>query len=52
MPRFNSTNAVGECDNEFRAALNAYTDALSFSGSSYLLNVDTETKSRMVREDR
>ena len=41
-----------ERDNEVRAALNAYTDALSFSGSSYLLNVDKATKSSMVREDR
>jgi len=40
-----------ERDNEIRAALNAYTDALMFSGSSYLLNVDRATKSSMVRED-
>ena len=41
-----------ERDNEVRAALNAYTDALSFSSSSYLLNVDKFTRSNMVREDR
>lgn len=41
-----------ERDNEIRAALNAYTDALTFSSSSYLLNVDKATKSSMVREDR
>jgi hypothetical protein len=41
-----------ERDNEIRAALNAYTDAISFSSSSYLLNVDKATKSSMVREDR
>ena len=35
-----------------RAALNAYTDALSFSSASYLLNVDRATQSSMVREDR
>lgn len=35
-----------------RAALNAYTDALTFSGDSYLLNVDRATKSTMLREDR
>ena len=35
-----------------RAALNAYTDALSYSGESYLLTVDAQTRSRMVREDR
>ena len=39
--------------NEIRAALNAYTDVLSFSGTSYQLNVvDKATKSNMVREDR
>ena len=39
--------------NEIRAALNAYTDVLSFSGTSYQLNVvDKATKSKMVREDR
>jgi len=38
--------------NELRAALNAYTDVLSFSGESYLLNVDRATRSNMVRQDR
>lgn len=37
---------------EIRAAFNAYTDALSFSGDSYLLNVDSKTKSNMIREDK
>jgi hypothetical protein len=41
-----------ERSSEVRAALNAYTDALSFSGNSYLLNVDKATRSSMVREDR
>ena len=41
-----------ESTNEVRAALNAYTDALSFSSDSYLLNVDKATRSSMVREDR
>ncbi len=41
-----------EKTSEVRAALNAYTDALSFSGDSYLLNVDRATRSNMVREDR
>lgn len=41
-----------ERSNEIRAALNAYTDALSFSGDSYMLNVDKATRSSMVREDR
>jgi hypothetical protein len=41
-----------EQSNAIREALNAYTDALSFSGDSYLLRVDTQTKSSMVREDR
>lgn len=43
---------VQEGSNELRAALNAYTDALSFSGNSYLLNVDKDTRSKMVRQDR
>ena len=37
---------------EVRAALNAYTDSLSFSSESYLLNVDKQMRSKMVREDR
>jgi len=41
-----------ERSSEIRAALNAYTDALSFSADSYLLNVDKETRSSMVRQDR
>lgn len=41
-----------EGTNELRAALNAYTDVLSFSGDSYLLNVDKATRSNMVRQDR
>ncbi len=41
-----------EQSSSIRAALNAYTDALSFSGDSYLLKVDPKTKSNMVREDR
>lgn len=40
-----------ERGNEVRAAFNAYTDALSFSGDSYILNVDKATRSTMVRED-
>lgn len=41
-----------ERNNEIRAALNAYTDVLSFSGNAYRLNVDKQTKSNMVREDK
>ena len=41
-----------EGSSPIRAALNAYTDALSFSGDSYLLKVDLQTRSSMVREDR
>ena len=41
-----------EKTSEIRAALNAYTDALSFSSDTYLLNVDKKTRSNMVREDR
>ena len=37
---------------EVRAAFNAYTDVLSFSGDSYLLNVDSKTKSSMIRGDK
>eukprot|EP00554_Chaetoceros_debilis_P012046 CAMPEP_0194118930 /NCGR_PEP_ID=MMETSP0150-20130528/37398_1 /TAXON_ID=122233 /ORGANISM="Chaetoceros debilis, Strain MM31A-1" /LENGTH=271 /DNA_ID=CAMNT_0038810465 /DNA_START=404 /DNA_END=1215 /DNA_ORIENTATION=+ len=40
-----------ESEDEVRAALNAYTDVLLFSGKSYLLNVDKKTQSNMVRED-
>lgn len=36
---------------EVRAALNAYTDDLSFSAESYRLNVDRATRSTMIRED-
>ena len=41
-----------EKTNEIRAAFNAYTDVLSFSGNSYMLNVDSKTKSNMIREDK
>ena len=41
-----------EGSSSIRTALNAYTNKLSFSGDSYLLNVDRQTKSSMVREDR
>ena len=41
-----------ESNSEVRAALNAYTDALTFSSDTYLLNVDKATRSSMVREDR
>jgi hypothetical protein len=41
-----------ERSSEIRAALNAYTDALSFTSVQYLLNVDKTTRSTMVREDR
>lgn len=41
-----------ERSSEVRAALNAYTDVLSFSGDSYLLNVDRAARSSMIREDR
>ena len=41
-----------ERGNEVRAAFNVYTDALSFSGDSYILNVDKATRSSMVKEDR
>lgn len=40
-----------ERKDEIRAAFNAYTDNLSFSSDSYLLNVDKATRSSMVRED-
>lgn len=40
-----------ESTNEIRAAFNAYTDALLFSGDTYLLNVDKTTRSKMVREE-
>jgi len=41
-----------ERENEILAALNAYTDFLSFSPDSYILNVDRATRSDMVRGDR
>jgi len=41
-----------ERSSEVRAALNAYTDALTFSTNSYVLNVDKDTRSSMVRQDR
>jgi hypothetical protein len=42
-----------EEQDEIRAALNAYTTALSFSADSYLLNnLSKEERSKMIREDR
>jgi len=41
-----------ERDNEILAALNAYTDALTFSPDTILLNVDARTRSEMIREER
>jgi hypothetical protein len=41
-----------ESANEIRAAFNAYTDALLFSGDMYLLNVNKTTRSKMVREEK
>eukprot|EP00536_Pseudo-nitzschia_multiseries_P006374 jgi/Psemu1/192945/e_gw1.134.16.1 len=46
------TEKAMERSNEIRAALNAYTDALTFSTNSYVLNVDKDTRSSMVRQDR
>jgi hypothetical protein len=46
------TEKEKERSSEIRAALNAYTDALSFTSDQYLLNVDKTTRSTMVREDR
>jgi hypothetical protein len=50
--RLKRSEKAMEYTSEIRAALNAYTDALSFSADSYLLNVDKATRSNMVREDR
>jgi len=50
--RLKKSEKVKERRSEILAALNAYTDALSFSADSYLLNVDKATQSSMVREDR
>ena len=41
-----------EQTDEVLAAFNAYTDVLSYSGNSYLLNVDSKTKSDMIRQDK
>lgn len=41
-----------EKSSSIREALNAYTDAVTFSSESYLLRVDPATRSSMVREDR
>jgi hypothetical protein len=41
-----------EEQDEIRAALNAYTTALSFSADSFLLNLPMEERSKMIREDR
>lgn len=40
-----------EKEDEVRAAFNAYTDVLSFSGDKYQLNVDSKTRSNMIRND-
>jgi len=37
---------------EIRAALNVYTDNLSFDSSSYALNADKKERSKLIREDR
>lgn len=41
-----------EKSSPIREALNAYTDALSFSGDSYLLTADSKTRSSLIREDK
>lgn len=43
---------LNEKANELRAAFNFYTDALSFSGQNYVLNVDSQTKKDMVRNEK
>jgi hypothetical protein len=41
-----------EENDEIRAALNAYTNDLSFRSDSYIFNESKELKSKLVREDR
>lgn len=49
--RLKRQERVRESNDEIRAAFNAYTSNLSFSGDSYRLNVPKEQRSRMIRED-
>lgn len=48
--RLKRTEKNMERSSEVRAALNAYTDAVSFSADSYLLTVDKDTRSSMIRQ--
>jgi hypothetical protein len=41
-----------ESQDDIRAALNVYTNSLSYDGSSYLWNAPPMEKSRLIREDR
>lgn len=50
--RLKTAEKTMERSSEVRAALNAYTDALTFSADSYLLTVDKDIRSSMVRQDR
>ena len=50
--RLKRQEAVQESQDEIRAALNTYVQALTYSADAYLLTVSTQERSKMVREDR
>jgi hypothetical protein len=50
--RLKRQEAVKESQDEVRAALNTYTQALTYRADAYLLTVSTQERSKMVREDR
>ncbi|KAL3938946.1 MAG: hypothetical protein SGARI_001548 [Bacillariaceae sp.] len=50
--RLKRQEAVREKQDDIRAALNAYTQALTYSADAYLLTVSSQERSKMVREDR
>ena len=50
--RLKRQEAVQESQDEIRAALNTYTQALTFRADAYLLTVSPQERSQMVRQDR
>lgn len=50
--RLKRQEAVQESQDEIRAALNTYTQALTFRADAYLLAVSPQERSQMVRQDR
>ena len=49
--RLKRQEAAKESEDEIRAALNTYTQALTYRADAYLLTVSSQERSKMVRED-